>query len=333
MKLVIFPPVEEERRSKIEEAAAPMAVVMPADSQEAVREISDADAFFGKMTPQLLSAAKKLRWVQAPTASLEHYLFPELTEHPCTLTNTRGIYADVIAEHVFGVLIALCRQFPRYFRQQQSAIWAAAGGEEERSNFTGGPRTTTGIDRAHRHLTGGTLGIVGLGAIGREILRRAQAFEMRIVAVDPQIVEAVPGVEKIWPPEQLDLLLAESDFVVIAAPHTPKTAGMFRRRQFQQMRPSAYFINIGRGAIVSLADLAAALKEGRIAGAGLDVFETEPLPPDNPLWRMENVIITPHVASNSTLIAERHLAVVLDNVGRFARGEPLRNIVDKRRWY
>jgi phosphoglycerate dehydrogenase-like enzyme len=331
VKLVLYPVIDEDRRSKIEHAAAPMSVVSPSESQQAIREIRDADAFFGKMTPPLLSAAQKLRWVQAPTASLEHYLFPELVEHPCTLTNMRAIYSDIIAEHVFGMLIALCRQFPRYVRQQQSATWAAAGGEEERSNFISGPGTN-GIDRAHRHLSGGTLGIIGLGAIGREIVHRAKAFAMRVVAVDPH-AETAEGVDKIWPPDHLHLLLAESDFVVIAAPHTPETAGMFRRKQFEQMKPSAHLVNIGRGAIVGLTDLTAALREGRIAGAGLDVFETEPLPPDHPLWRAANVIITPHVAGNSTLTAPRHLEVVLDNVGRFVRGEPLRNVVEKTRWY
>ncbi len=333
MKLVIFPPIDEDRRSKIERAAAPMQVVSPVDSDQAVREIRDADAFFGKLTAPLLSAAQKLRWAQAPTASLEHYIFAELVEHPCTLTNMRGLYSDVVAEHAIGLLIALCREFPRYIRQQQTATWIPAGGENERSDFISGPGTTNGIDRAHRHLSGGTLGIVGLGEIGREIARCGEAFGMRVVAVDPQHSQAVRCVKKIWPAEQLHLLLAESDFVIIAAPHTPETAGLFRRGRFEQMKRSAFLINVGRGAIVNLADLAAALTEGLIAGAGLDVFETEPLPADHPLWRAENVIITPHVAGYSTQIAERHLQVVLDNVQRFVRGESLRNVVDKRRWY
>jgi phosphoglycerate dehydrogenase-like enzyme len=127
--------------------------------------------------------------------------------------------------------------------------------------------------------------------------------------------------------------LAASDWVVIAAPHTPETRQMFRRRQFQSMRPTAHLINIGRGAIVSLDDLAAALEAGEIAGAALDVFEQEPLPPEHRLWRLPNVIITPHIAGYAACIAERHLEVLLDNVRRFVAGEPLRNVVDKRRWY
>ena len=134
--------------------------------------------------------------------------------------------------------------------------------------------------------------------------------------------------------EELPRLLGQSEYVVIAAPHTPQTAGMFRREQFRQMRRDAYLINIGRGAIVALDDLVAALEAGELAGAALDVFETEPLPPGHALWRMPGrVILTPHVAGYSPKIAGRHLELLLDNVGRFVRGEPLRNVVDKDQWY
>jgi phosphoglycerate dehydrogenase-like enzyme len=156
---------------------------------------------------------------------------------------------------------------------------------------------------------------------------------MRVVAVDPATAAPPPGVAALWRPDRLDDLLATSDFVVIAAPHTPETYKLFRRGQFRRMKRTAYLINIGRGVIVDLADLTAALRAGEIAGAGLDVFETEPLPPDHPLWRMENVIITPHVAGASPRIAERHLEVLLDNIVRFRAGEPLRNVASKTAWY
>jgi len=196
-----------------------------------------------------------------------------------------------------------------------------------------GPGTVSSMDRAHMHLADATLGVVGLGHIGSEIARRGLAFGMRVVAVDPIRVEAPPGVAALWPPARLPDLLAASDFVVIAAPHTPETDKLFRRPQFRQMKRTAYLINIGRGVIVDLGDLTAALDAGEIAGAGLDVFETEPLPPDHPLWRMSNVIVTPHVAGCSPRIAERHLAVLLENIRRFLAGEPLRNVADKARWY
>jgi phosphoglycerate dehydrogenase-like enzyme len=333
MKLVIHPSVEASRLVKIEAAAGDMPVVNASTEAEAQQAMAGATAFFGKITPGLLSAAKDLRWVQSPTASLEHYVFPELIEHPCTLTNMRGLFSDVIADQVFGYIICFARNFHRYIRQQQQALWRPVGGEEERVSFATGPGVVNAIDRAHLHLADCTLGIVGLGAIGSEVARRGQAFHMRILAIDPQQTQAPEGVVSVWKPERLPELLAASDFVVIAAPHTPETEKLFRRPQFQQMKRTAFLINIGRGAIVDLADLVAALSARDIAGAGLDVFETEPLPSDHALWRMENVIVTPHVAGYSPRIAERHLGVLLENIRRFRSGQPLQNVVNKAMWF
>jgi phosphoglycerate dehydrogenase-like enzyme len=333
MRLVIYPPVEAARLEKITAAAAPMTVVNATTEAEAVAAMPEADAFFGKLTPPLLAAGRRLRWVQGPTASLEHYVFPALVEHPCTLTNMRGLFSDNIADQVMGYVICFARNLHLYIRQQMSAKWAPIGGEAERVGFLTGPAHVTAIDRAHKHLGDLTLGVIGLGAIGSEIARRASAFSMRVVAVDPQR-EAVPeGVAALWRPERLPELLGQSDFVVIAAPHTPRTEKLFRRPQFRQMKRDGFLINIGRGAIVDLTDLVAALTAKEIAGAALDVFETEPLPADHPLWRFENVILTPHIAGYSPRIAERHLEVVLDNVRRFVAGQSLRNLVNKAEWF
>jgi phosphoglycerate dehydrogenase-like enzyme len=333
MQLVIHPPVEAARLARIVEAAAPMTVVNASTEAEALAAMPEADAFFGKITPALLAPAQKLRWVQSPTASLEHYVFPALVEHPCTLTNMRGLFSDNIADQVMGYVLCFARNLHTYIRNQLEARWAPVGGEEERVTFAAGPAQVTAIDRAHRHLADQTLGVVGLGSIGAEIARRALAFSMRVIAVDPMQTTAPAGVSWLGPPPRLPELLAESDFVVIAAPHTPATEKLFRRPQFQQMKRSAYLINIGRGAIVDLADLVAALKAGEIAGAGLDVFEVEPLPADHPLWKFPNVILTPHVAGYSPRIAERHLALLLENLRRFVQGQPLRNLVNKEMWF
>ena len=333
MKLVIHPPVEAERLAKIRQAAGEMAVVNAADEGEALREIVEADAFFGKLTPPLLAASRRLRWVQSPTASLEHYIFPEFVAHPAVLTNMRGLYSDVIADQVLGYILCFARNLHVYIRNQAAARWAPVGGEAARVAFASGPGVVGPIDRAHLHLADATVGIVGLGAIGSEIARRSLAFGMRVLAVDPLPKQAPAGVAALWPSERLGDLLAESDFVVVAAPHTPGTVKMFRRAQFQQMRRSGYFINIGRGAIVDLADLTAALAAGEIAGAALDVFEIEPLPDEHPLWKAPNAILTPHIAGYSPRIAERHLGVLVDNIGRFVRGEPLANVADKKLWF
>lgn len=333
MKLVIYPAVEPERLSRVEEAAGDMAVANVSDETAAIEAIEDADAFFGKLTPAMLAASTKLRWVQSPTASLEHYVFPELVTHPCTLTNMRGLFSDVIADHVFGYILCFARNLHTYLRHQMTCRWEPVGGEQSRTSFSAGPGVVSAMDRAHIHLSDCAIGIIGLGAIGGEIAKRAVAFGMRVLAVDPRQTAKPAGVESLWPLERIPELLAQSDFVVIAAPHTPQTAGMFNREMIQRMKRTAYLINIGRGVIVKLEDLCDALAAGEIAGAALDVFEQEPLPAEHRLWQFENVLLTPHVAACSVHIAQRHLEVLLGNIRRFVAGEPLCNVVSKENWF
>ncbi|MFG0332845.1 MAG: D-2-hydroxyacid dehydrogenase [Maioricimonas sp. JB049] len=333
MKLVIFPPVDHRRLAAIQQAAGPMQVATPADAATAVLEIVDADAFFGKLTPDLLAAATRLQWVQSPTASLEHYLFPELIAHPCRLSNMRGLFSDVIADHVMGYVLCFARQLHRYLRQQIEHKWSPIGDEQTRPGFETGPGQVSPIDRAHQHLGDCTLGVVGVGHIGSEVVRRAAAFGMSVLGVDPYPRPVEGCLEDVWLLERLDDLLAACDYVVIAAPHTPQTEKLFDAKRIGQMKPSAVLINIGRGIIVDLQDLTDALEQGVIAGAALDVFETEPLPDDHPLWGMEQVLLTPHVAAASPRVAERHLAVLLENVRRFVAGEEPTNLVDKTQWF
>ncbi len=333
MKLVLHPPIDQPRLEQLRAAAPSLSIVNCETHAAAVQEMSDATAFFGRIDRELLAASGSLNWVQSPTASLEHYVFPELIEHPCTLTNMRGLFSDVIADHVLGYLLCIARNLHLYMRQQMQHRWEPVGGESTRPGYDTGPGHASPIDHAHRRLADCSLGIVGVGAIGSEIGQRAAAFGMTIRGIDP-LVNVVPGViEPVWPLERLPDLLAASDFVVIAAPHTPHTEKMFRREQFAQMRPEAWLVNIGRGAIVDLADLTEALQNGTIAGAALDVFEQEPLPPDHPLWDMPNVLMTPHIAAASPRVPERHLETLLENVRRYAVGEPLLNIVDKPNWF
>ena len=333
MKLVIHPAIDGARLSRIQEAAPQMHVVNATEKNQALQEIRDADAFFGKITPDLLQQASRLKWVQSPTASLEHYLFPALVEHPCQLSNMRGLFYDVIADHVMGFVLCFARNLHIYMRQQQQGLWSPVGDDSYVTNFVNAPGTVMPMDRAHQHLPDCALGVVGVGSIGAEVLRRAQGFGMRLLGVDP-IRTSVPGVlDEVWPLARLSELLGESDYVVIAAPHTPETEKLFCRNLLRQMKRSAVLINIGRGAIVVLSDLVASLEAGEISGAALDVCEVEPLPADHSLWRMPNVMITPHVAAASPHIAGRHLETLLENIRRFARGEPPATLVDKRKWY
>ncbi|WP_437228529.1 D-2-hydroxyacid dehydrogenase [Planctomicrobium sp. SH661] len=333
MKLVIFPAIDDARLSSVKLAASEMTVANCGSPAKALEEIPDADAFFGKITPELLAAATNLRWVQAPTVSLEHYIFPELAAHSCVLTNMRGLFSDVVADHVMGFVLMIARNLHVYLRQQQQHLWHPIGQSPEQQTLAGSVGTVTGIDRNHLHLADCTLGVIGVGQIGAEICRRAAAFGMTVIGIDP-LTRSVPGViDSVQPLSELSDLLQASDFVCIAAPHTPETVKMFRTAQFEQMKRTAWLINIGRGAIVDLNDLDQALENKVIAGAALDVFETEPLPADHPLWKRENVIITPHVAAASPRIAERHLQTLLKNVTRFASGQPLLNVADKAKWY
>ena len=333
MKLVLHPAVEAGRLLRIREAATSMAVSNCTTESEAIREIADADAFFGKLTPKMLAAAGRLRWIQSPTASLEHYIFPELVDHPAHLTNMRGLFHDNIADHVFGVMLCFARNLHIYIRQQRERVWKPHGGAKEGQEFRSGPAVTTGVDLAHTTLASATLGVIGLGSIGSEVARRGICLGMRVLAVDSDHRAAPEGMQDPWPVNRLDDLLQQSDYVVIAAPHTPETEGLFCAARFAQMKSTAILVNIGRGVIVRLDDLTAALRSGQIAGAALDVYEIEPLPESHPLWGLENVILTPHIAGHSPAIAGRHLEVLLENTRRFVQGESLLNVVDKRRWF
>jgi phosphoglycerate dehydrogenase-like enzyme len=335
MKIVVHPAVEPERLAALRGAAPEAEFVNAATREEAASAIVGADAFLGKITPHVLAQADRLRWVQAFTVSLEHYIFPELVAHPCALTNMRGLFGDVIADQVMGYVICFARNLHVYIRQQREHRYEPLGGEAARVNNAAGPGTVNAMDRATLFLPEATMGIVGLGAIGAEIARRALAFGMTIRAVDrfPERTRPPEGVQAVGKLDNLPELLGWSDFVVIAAPHTPETEGLFDVRVIGMMKPTAYLINIGRGAIVVLDDLVAALRKGTIAGTALDVYEVEPLPADHPLWDFPNAILTPHTAGYSTAIAPRHLATLVDNVGRFARGEPLNNVVDKTLWF
>ncbi|MFO0960579.1 MAG: D-2-hydroxyacid dehydrogenase [Isosphaeraceae bacterium] len=335
MKMVIHPAVEAERLDAIQLAAPGAEFVNSASEEEARAAIPGADALLGKITPGILERADRLRWVQAFTVSLEHYVFPALIEHACVLTNMRGLFSDVIADQVMGYVICFARNLHVYIRNQREHRYEPCGGESARVDNASGPGTVNAMDRATIFLPDASMGIFGFGEIGREVARRARAFGMTVRAVDCFPDRAGQGTEgvEVGGPDRLPDLLGCSDFVVIAAPHTPETERLFDRRLLSRMKPNSYLINIGRGAIVVLDDLVEALRNGSIAGAALDVYEQEPLPTDHPLWDLPNAILTPHTAGYSTAIAPRHLATLTANVGRFCRGEPLLNVVDKALWF
>jgi phosphoglycerate dehydrogenase-like enzyme len=335
LKIVIHPPVEPERLAALHASAPDAEWANAPDATSAIAAVVGADAFLGKVTPEILAQADRLRWVQSFTASLEHYMFPALAAHPCTLTNMRGLFGDVIADQVMGYVLCFSRNLHVYIRRQLEHRYEPLGGESARVSNTSGPGTVNAMDQATIFLPDATMGVIGLGAIGSEIARRALGFGMKVIAVDrfPERTKPPEGVRSVEGMDQLPDLLRQSDFAVIAAPHTPETERLFDAKMLAHLRPKSYLINIGRGAIVVLDDLVTALRAGRLAGAALDVFEVEPLPKDHPLWDFLNAIITPHTAGYSPVIAGRHLATLVENVRRFAAGEPLLNVVDKALWF
>ena len=317
--MAVLPPIADEERAWVErlEADAPGLDVAIAEDDAAVQDlVARADAVYGWVPPEALPAAKNLRWLQSPFAApFPGYYYQELIEHPVVVTNARGIYSDHIAHHILMFMLALSRGLPYWMEAQRGRRWDQGARKH-----------------GYVNVVGSTVLVNGVGGIGAETARLCDALGARVIGIDPRPEHECPA--EIHPPSALDELLPEADFVVTTAPHTPESEFMWDAERFRRMKRSAYFINIGRGMTARLDDLTAALADGEIAGAGLDVFEIEPLPEDHQLWTLENVLLTPHVAvADAEDIAERRYALLADNARRFLAGESLRNVVDKARWY
>jgi len=236
------------------------------------------------------------------------------------LTNGRDVHGPVVAEHVMALIFGLAKNLHLAARFQQKREW----GQEPVWDAIPHPRL----------IAGATLGLVGLGSIGRPVAKHASALGMRVIATrqNPEKGKA-DGVEQVFPSSQLDQLLAQSDYVVLAAPITANTEHLIGAEQLSQMKPDACLINVGRGQLVDEIALAQALRERKIGGAALDVFEKEPLPADSPFWDMENVLITPHTAGLAEKLWEREYALFSENLRRYVDHQPLLALVDKQKGY
>jgi len=319
--------LDEENNRRIEEAitaAGGRFIPAPASREERIAQqeekIGEADILFaGRITEEQLARAAKLRWIQVPWAGVNNLLSVEaLRASDIIVTNSSGVMSDSVADHVLGLMLALTRDLPAQIRAQARHAWEGY----EVVN-----------DRRRQILRGKTLGILGYGAIGRDVALRARGFGMRIIAMKRDVATAPPELDRLYAPEQLDELLRASDIVVVTLPLNDATRGLIGRRELELMRPTAFFINIARGGIVREEEIIEALRTHTIAGAALDVFEKEPLPPESPLWSMENLIVTPHTAGGYEGFWRATVDLFIDNLGRYLRGEPMRNVVEKEEGY
>jgi phosphoglycerate dehydrogenase-like enzyme len=265
----------------------------------------------------VLDAAPRIEWLHQRGAGIDRIAGPRLLQSNVVVTNGSGNHAPNIAEHVLGLMLAFARQLPALIRAQQAAQWKP-------------PRAEQLFE-----LSGQTLAVIGAGSIGRALGARAAALGVRVLGVrrSSHPEEDVPGFTRLVGIERLDDVLAEADHVAIALPLTGETRGLFSAARLERMKPGAYLYNVGRGGLVVHAALLEALRSGRLAGAGLDVTDPEPLPPDSALWHEPGVIVTAHSSGNTPYSFERYRALLVDNLGRWSRGEPLRNVVDVRLGY
>jgi phosphoglycerate dehydrogenase-like enzyme len=280
---------------------------------------ADADVVFNGMNvgdtlKRIWKDLGKVKWIHSLSAGLDATLFPELAESPVPLTNSRGVFKRSLAEFAIGGMLFFAKDFRRMLKNQAAARWEQFDVEE---------------------LHGRTLGVFGYGEIGRATAEKAHALGMKVIATRrrPELSKNDPIVDKFYSIDQRLELIAASDYVVAAAPLTPETKAILSDREFAAMKPTGVFINVGRGPVVDEAALIRVLQAGKIRGAALDVFEVEPLPESSPLWRLENVLLSPHCADHTSTWLEEAMQFFVDNFERFADGRPLENVTDKRAGY
>ncbi len=314
-----------EDRARLEGALGPDALLLVRgrkalrDALAAHPETEVVSSFFPP--DETLELAPHLRWIALPSAGADHALRAGLVRAGGpVVTTARGIHAVPISEFVFSVMLLWVRHWPQMLALQHAHDWPA---QERRAALTA------------RELHGASLGLVGLGAIGRRVAQLGRCFGMRVVATRRGAVpgETDPDVDELLPLDRLDTLLAQADFVVIAVPSTPATHHLIGAPQLTAMKPSTFLINIARGSVIDEHALVEALRAGAIAGAGLDVFENEPLPAGSPLWDMPNVFISPHISGANPAYSRRFTDLLLDNLARYRAGQPLRNAVSLDRGY
>lgn len=320
-KILILMRLENRHLEAIRAAAPEARIVLLADPQEKKEKIGRylpetevvLGNFFREPLDQILTAPN-LRWMQQSSAGANWLMdHPAFVASEIVLTSASGLHAIPISEHILAFMFCLARDMGRSIRDQGERKWS----------------------RSHRvsELDGQTMGLIGLGAVGEKTAEKAKGLNMRVLAMRRRPERSSPWVDRMHPPEEFMEMLPEADWVVITAPLTTETKGMIGERELRAMKRSAFIINISRGPLIQEGALVTALREKWIAGAGLDVFEEEPLPPSSPLWEMENVLITAHYAGSTPYYVDRLMGIFLENLRRYRAGEPLKNVVNKKLGY
>jgi phosphoglycerate dehydrogenase-like enzyme len=295
-------------------------VIYSATKRDDQQALDGADVLIGwALSPEQLHAAKSLRWIYSITAAVDQFLYPELISSEIALTNAGSVHGPVVAEHAIAMLLALAKRLPSATRYQQHRKWAMEAIWNER------PRP--------REVRAASVVVVGLGSIGAEVASMAAALKMHVIGMREHPERGAAGAHEVVGYNALDSAIARADFVVLAAPLTPRTRHLIDARRLQLFKPTAFLINVSRGSLVDEAALVKALRERRLAGAALDVFEQDPLSRWSPLWKMPQVLITPHTAFLTENVWHRHYEVFTDNLKRFLAGQPLEGVIDKIRGY
>ena len=312
---VLIPALTPEQLAELKAAAPRANLVICNSPAEALAQIADADATYGFVSAELIRAGKKLRWIQMPSAGVEHVVtIPELANSSITLTNMQGIFAPEISDQALGYLLCFTRSLIHFIQQKAS------------EQLTRGPEVV--LDE----LRGKTMQIIGMGGIGSNIAQRAKAFGMTVLATDPKVAVKPAYVDELQPPSAFHRFLPRADVLVSAVPLTPVSRKMVGEREFGMMKPGALLINVSRGGVVDTDALVRALESKKLAGAGLDVTDPEPLPKGHPLWK-QNIVITPHTAGTSAGGFQRAFALFRENLARFSNSETPVNVVDKKAGY
>ncbi|MFT5366296.1 MAG: D-2-hydroxyacid dehydrogenase (NADP+) [Candidatus Latescibacterota bacterium] len=316
MKILLHYPFDEDQVKIFQDVAAEYdsEILFTTDDDEAISLAHDVEVMIGFFKPPVCAAAPHLKWIQSFSAGMDHFLFPEIIERDVKISNAAGLHAPQGGEHAWAMLLALARGIRPGLENMHEKRWGGVNVVE---------------------VSGGTLGLIGLGGFGLEMLKRAQGYDMTVLALDAVRTEKPEGVAELKQPttENLHALLERSDAVMTACPLTKETYHLFGAEEFKRMKSSAFLINVTRGGIVDEDALVEALKNGEIAGAALDVCETEPLPENSPLWTAPNLLLTPHRAGASQHRASRLFEFFVQNLERYLKGEPVRNVVDKERGF